>query len=168
MASDLKATAIAGYDLSQKNVVFMALTLCTNSNINNRFFPLQTQLRVFAVAAHISTSATEDFNKLWPLKIAECRKRMDSFSGKQCWHHEPRGGRTWVEVRGGSMINSPTVPNQGKKRVEKDPPPHQFFGYDWSSRQPETIGLQLHVRGSEESLFSTYNEGLYRYIYNSK
>lgn len=122
MASDLKATAIAGYDLNQKNVGFMALTLCTNSNINNRFFPLQTQLQVFAVAAHISTSATEDFNKLWPLKIAECRKRMDSLSGKQCWHHEPRGGRAWVEVRGGSMINSRRSSKSRRKESWKRPP----------------------------------------------
>lgn len=131
MASDLKATAIAGYDLSQKNVVFMALTHCTNSNINNQFFPLQTQLRVFAVAAHISTSATKDFNKLWPLKIAECRERMDGLSGKQCWHHEPRGGCAWVEVSGGSMINSRRSSKPRKKKSWKGPPTPSVFWIWW-------------------------------------
>lgn len=56
MASDLQSTATAGYDLSQKSHIYGINSSYKLQHQQSIFFPSS----VFAMAAYISTSATED------------------------------------------------------------------------------------------------------------
>lgn len=142
----------------------MALTHSTNSNINNRFLPPpQTQLQVFTVTAYISVTATENFNKLWPLKMLSTGKGRTASPANNAdiMSHEvdTRGWRsaagTWSTVD--TVSNTPPPPPP-QKRVERTLHPDHFFWIWWIHRQTEATGFQLHGGGSKASLFCTNNE----------